>query len=251
MRQEHLKDKLFRTLAAGKEKRHFSRPPVLVGGAPRSGTTWLLAILEAHPHIWAVPKETNAFRTWAGGMPLKRYRVYKELLKASVPKSAHRWCEKTPCHVRFLPEIRAYFQGEFRFIHIIRDGRDVITSKLPGHGDGYFVSPQQWIKDVSAGLTHAEEAEVLSIKYEDLVEDHEASLRRICTFLDEPPLPEFLNWFQHATKRDDKAWETGLKAKYSHAVGRWKKPEHQARIAEAMLIPEFVALLEKLAYLRD
>jgi hypothetical protein len=248
MRKEHLKDILFRTLAAGKEKRHFSRPPVLVGGAPRSGTTWLLAMLEAHPHIWAVPKETNAFRSWEQGMPLKRYRVYKELLKAKVKPSAHRWCEKTPCHVRFIPEIRAYFKNEFRFIHIIRDGRDVITSKLPGHEARYFVSPQQWIQDVSAGLAHANEAEVLSIKYEELVEDHEASLHRICDFLDEPALPEFLNWFQHATKRNDKAWETGLKAKYSHAVGRWKKPEHQARIEEAMANPEFADLLAKLGY---
>lgn len=251
MRPELLKDKLFRTLAAGKEKRSFSRPPVLIGGAPRSGTTWLLAILEAHPHIWAVPKETNAFHTWEDGMPLKRYRVYKELFKARVPASAHRWCEKTPCHVRFLPEIRNYFEGEFRFIHIIRDGRDVITSKLPGHGDRYFVSPQQWIKDVTAGLAHAQEADVLRLRYEDLVENHEESLLCICDFLGEPPLPQFLNWFQHATKRDDKAWETGLKAKYSHAVGRWRKPEHQARIAEAMLIPEFAELLERLEYSMD
>jgi len=222
---------------------------VLIGGAPRSGTTWLLAILAAHPHLWAVPHETNAFRTWRGGIPGKRYRIYKELWRARVPETAHRWCEKTPCHVRFLPQIDAYFAGEFRFIHIIRDGRDVITSHLPGQADRYFVSPAQWVQDVQAGLlAYTGRGPVLHLKYEELVTDHAASLRRICDFLDEPLLPEFEQWYLHSPKRNDKAWEGGLQEKYASSIGRGQQPAHQARLTEAMAEPGFADLLQKLGY---
>jgi hypothetical protein len=246
-----LKDHFFRLLALRKEQRLFSRSPVLVGGAPRSGTTWLLAILAAHPHLWAVPYETNAFRTWEGGVPGKRYRIYKELWKAQVPASAHRWCEKTPCHVRFLPQIHDYFAGKYRFIHIIRDGRDVITSRLPGQEGRYFVSPEQWMQDVRAGLQHEQQPQVMNLKYEELVTQHEPSLRKICDFLDEPFLPEFQHWHQHSPKRTDKAWASSLQQKYTDSVGRWRQPQHEDRIREAMKVPGFKELLARLAYLQE
>jgi hypothetical protein len=69
--------------------------PVIIGGCGRSGTTLLSAMIDAHPLFFCGPES--------------------------------RWSEKTPGNVRVLDRIFEYFPRA-RFIHVIRDGRDVVCS---------------------------------------------------------------------------------------------------------------------------
>jgi hypothetical protein len=126
-------------------------------GSRRSGTYWLQRIVTAHPEVAAVTSETHLF---AGGIaPLfegfqhslrssaKVGEVYVEreaaldatrdlcdvVFAGAVEPGAARIAERTPLHVFHLELIGAIYP-DARFVHIIRDGRDVARS----------IAEQQW-----------------------------------------------------------------------------------------------------------
>ena len=125
---------------------------VFVVGAPRSGTTWLQAMLGAHPSVATGP-ETHFFKAFSGvgelyeerlprlvGLreylePTEFYATLGDLfhrVASKIPEPAgpsRIFLEKTPehCHhteliLRCLPEAR--------FIHLLRDGRHAIASLM-------------------------------------------------------------------------------------------------------------------------
>lgn len=79
-----------------------------------------------------------------------------------------------------------------RFIHIIRDGRDVAASQITEHsGWGYgdiSEAATKWVKIIEMARQNAERhaAPMLEIRYEDLILDSESTLRRTMEFLGEP-----------------------------------------------------------------
>jgi hypothetical protein len=142
-------------------------PPMpFVVGVPRSGTTLLRLMLDAHPDV-AIPAETGFLLTIvnrppsAGPLsPLELHRLvthapnwqdvalgeqaYLEALTSLHPYSVSdglrafyrlyagkfgkpRWGEKTPSNLERLQAI-AHILPEAHFIHIVRDGRDVALS---------------------------------------------------------------------------------------------------------------------------
>jgi hypothetical protein len=93
--------------------------------------------------------------------------------------------EKTPADATHMPRI-ASFLPEARFIHIVRDPRDVVLSLAKtSAGAGVQSSAQTWVDMIGAaraasrGLDHYHE-----LRYEDLLDDPERKLREICAFLD-------------------------------------------------------------------
>lgn len=136
------------------------RPPVFLVGAPRSGTTWLQAMLAAHPGI-ASPPETDLYNRylapwadlWAlqaqrqandhGGRPNKglpavltsdeldeQLRAVARAVHAAVLRakpSAELVVEKHPSYSVHLPLILR-LHPEAPVIHLVRDGRDVAAS---------------------------------------------------------------------------------------------------------------------------
>ena len=93
--------------------------------------------------------------------------------------------EKTPADTHCMPQIEAYLP-ESRFIHIVRDPRDVVLSlRRTTAGRSVERTAQVWVDMVSAArasaisVTHYHE-----IRYEDLVLEPEAQLRKVCDFLE-------------------------------------------------------------------
>jgi hypothetical protein len=131
-----------------------------VGGAPRSGTTWLQLLLDSHPNIscrgeglfmkhLAAPLD-RMIAEWRAGLDDKNRTLFRDavgyplpdaddadlplgaaILRALARQRAGKEClaigEKTPENVVFFPRLKRLFPAA-KFIGIARDPRDVLTS---------------------------------------------------------------------------------------------------------------------------
>jgi hypothetical protein len=127
--------------------------------------------------------------------------IVEGLMRAWIRRQGKsRWGEKTPHHTLWWRTILAGFP-DLQVIHLIRDGRDVALSyrSAPfGPKHAYHLA-RHWVRYVSA----AEEAQAalgerafLPVRYEDLVAEPEAELRRICAFLKEEFTPAMLEFYR-------------------------------------------------------
>jgi len=136
--------------------------PLFVCGSPKSGTTWLQKILDAHPAIACageghfveqiVSPMVRMLREYNGKLRQVEERVYQgrapyqqlsdgeivrmvrqivsQLMMRQTPPEGVAWLgDKTPRYTDGLNELRALFPSA-RIVHIVRDPRDVAVSRL-------------------------------------------------------------------------------------------------------------------------
>jgi hypothetical protein len=215
----------------------FNREPVIICGCGRSGTSLLLAILDAHPHIKGIDYETNIF-VWKryfrspriNGF-IHRLRIFNQLIRDNIKPSARRWCEKTPRNVLYLEQILKELNEKVKIIHIIRDGRDVCTSYHPTT-KGYHVPIYRWIQDVDAGLAFADHPKVLTMRYENLVQKFDETIRVILDFLNEPYTGDLISFHKTSQINDHSAWFNGIRPLDTTSIGKWKRKEHEERMRD-------------------
>ncbi|MBT9317471.1 sulfotransferase family protein [Leptothoe spongobia] len=186
-----------------------SQPYFLVG-AERSGTTLLRLMLNYHPKVtWCNEFEYAVDRIGQDGWPnlnkyydwLETHRIfqdshfeidtsltypqlvnsflYQRLIrddKSIVGATVHRHFERLP---KIWPNAR--------YIHIIRDGRDVARSCIGmGWAGNVWCGVERWIsaekiwEEFSQQLAPEQKLEVV---YEDLIVNYVDTLKRICSFL--------------------------------------------------------------------
>jgi hypothetical protein len=105
-----------------------------------------------------------------------------------------RWGDKTPLYMQYLPMLERLFPAA-RYVHLVRDGRDAALSFLSvpagimtegwGHPRDAAGFACQWATEVRAARAlgvRAGPGRYLEVRYEALVADPEAELRRICSF---------------------------------------------------------------------
>jgi hypothetical protein len=207
-------------------------PAPFVVGVGRSGTTLLRLMLDAHPHL-AIGPETQFVadliglddpvdaiinsRTWgdfgldpdefarrASGQDLAGVlRAFYGLYAESRGKP--RWGEKTPGYVRSMDSIAAVLP-EARFIHLIRDGRDVALSRRArgmGADKPMAKTANLWRRRIEDARKQAKglEGRYLELRYEDLVADPEPELRRICELIELDFDPAMLRHDEGASDR--------------------------------------------------
>jgi len=185
---------------------------VFVVGAQRSGTTWVQAMLGAHPAV-AAPQEVGLFHRvlgpWADGFEREvataaaggrerrviglacvltraeldrvQRRVLDDVSDAArrLKPGASVLVEKTPDNALHIDLIRR-LRPEARFIHVIRDGRDVASSLLAARTSwGGVWAPrdvqqaaERWRQYV-AGAMRARAAGdgYIEVRYEDLLDE--------------------------------------------------------------------------------
>src|SRR5262245_14756673 len=97
------------------------------------------------------------------------------------------WVDHTPANVRHAATLFDLFP-DARLIHLIRDGRAVAASVLPLDWGPNRIdrAAHEWVEMVGHGL--AAEARfgpsrVARVRYEDLLQEPEVTLRRVCEFL--------------------------------------------------------------------
>jgi hypothetical protein len=220
-----------------------AEPPMpIVVGVGRSGTTLVRLMLDAHPSL-AIPAETHflpALADLAFEGTDSRRRVFEVItgfetwpdldtavdeldaaLAAVEPFDAAagarafyalyarrhgktRYGDKSPPYCVEMPRI-ARLLPEARFIHVIRDGRDVALSVRP-----LWFSPGKTITEIArdwAGRIRAARAQAaarayyLEVRFEDLVRDARTVLARICRFVDIDPHPSMERYFETARSR--------------------------------------------------
>ena len=188
-------------------------------GARRSETLWLQRIVAAHPDVTALPSETHLFS--AGIAPLmERFQhaaraspqigaVYADratLIHAVrdlcdvvfadlVQSESGRVAERTPQHARHLDLIYEIYP-DARFVHIIRDGRDVARSIVArGWGpSGIADAAREWRTTVaSARAARIPADRYLEVRYERLLADPESEIRSLYEWLSLPVASEVLD----------------------------------------------------------
>lgn len=102
-----------------------------------------------------------------------------------------RWGDKTPWYLRHMPMILEMYPNA-QFIHIIRDGRDVALSLFNRHYDfgiyNIYVAAEYWVTCLERGQelgAQLEPSVYREVRYEDLLEKPEETVRRICDFIGE------------------------------------------------------------------
>lgn len=181
--------------------------PVFVVGWVRSGTTWVYDALTAHPRVGGVLESWMFTKTYGVQGPLKdfhwkpdpagtaqglgrittRERAFAELRKltsgwlaAGLEPGDRFLVEKSPSHLFAMPLI-AELYPDARFVHIVRDARDVAVSVraasatwAPAWGSGFASSlrgsAQAWNRAALEGCRNAAALgeRCLQIRYEDL-----------------------------------------------------------------------------------
>ena len=216
-------------------------PAPFIVGASRSGTTLLRLMLDAHPDL-AIPPETHFFPkvAWTGDGTLQPAENFLDCLTTNRYWGDHHFVEhqlrervmsldpfdlgsalrcfyglyaeqfgkrrfgdKTPYYLFHMTLIQASLP-EARFLHIVRDGRDVALSVK-----GQWWGPQSvaqsalwWAQRIRAARLQARQVRsCLEIRYEDLVREPEQSMKKICGFLDLPWHAGVLEYHRHAADR--------------------------------------------------
>lgn len=234
-------------------------PAPFVVGLTRSGTTLLRMMLDAHPEL-AVPPETHFVpdvikavrdgggvegalaamtgnRTWGdfgisedemrpalvGLEPLDEAAAVRAFFRKYADKQGKpRWGDKTPAYMLSVRRIGRTLP-EARFIHLIRDGRDVALSQTARAINEQPPPPEQaarWVKRIRKSREQAETLKgprYVEARYEDLVRDPEPTLRRICEFIELDFDPAMLTYYERAAERlAEMAGE--LRAEGTHAT---------------------------------
>jgi hypothetical protein len=212
-----------------------------VVGVNRSGTTLLRMMLDAHPQL-TMPPETHFVpelidvaeaggatpedlletitkqREWGDfGLTekqlLEAFRAIEPLNAGDALRAFYslyaervgkpRWGEKTPIYVKSIRKIGGALP-EARFLHVIRDGRDVALSIRDRAVKDHPIPKiaERWVRRIgqarrqSRHVAHYEE-----IRYEQLVLETEPTLRGVCEFFGLPWDDAVLDYHRRSGER--------------------------------------------------
>jgi hypothetical protein len=260
--------------------------PIFIGGVGRSGTTLMRVLLDAHPRICcgpelkALPQISELFQSFLGGerrmeaygispADLQGYfRQFVDSLTGNFRRSSGkpRWAEKTPNNVRHMATLGTIFP-DARFIHMVRDGRDVACSLVTmnwrdirtGEKLSYtqnIASAAGYWQNIVRHAWHQASLPILrnrviQVPYEGMVRNVEGVMRPLLQFLGEQWDPAILE----AHKKDrshephESSSEQATRPVYDTAIGRWKRDMSPAdKIA---FKAEAQPLLEQMGYATD
>ncbi len=260
--------------------------PIVLGGCGRSGTTLLRLMLDSHRRICCGP-ESSLFRRRAVDTRWLAWRFdfdhaeVRALYEAARSRPAFieafaalcmrkagkaRWAEKTPRNISRLADIFRWFP-EARFVHVLRDGRDVACSLRthPRHRvvDGKLVPTgirrpiagcaRRWVRDIESSRRWWGDPRFMTVRYEDLVRDPRPALERLMAFVGEDWDEAMLEHAEAGSPfRDETRFAQNpeaLGAVNTASLSRWQRDldDRDRRIVKRIAGP----LLIELGYAKD
>ncbi|MEO5812011.1 MAG: sulfotransferase [Rhodanobacter sp.] len=251
------------------------RSPVFIVGFPRSGTTLLEQMLDAHPDFQSM--DERAFiheliermelvgQSYPAGLSslteaeVEQLRdVYQRLVNHVLPNlGARRLVDKNPLNMLCLPMIMRLFP-QARIILCVRHPCDVLLScsmqpfrspafmvlcsSLQRLADGYARAFAQWFADVDAFAPH-----VLEWRYESVVSQFDEQAERLGQFLDMTEVSPMRSFAEHARNRrfiSTPSYAQVTEGVHRNAVGRWQNYREQF----APVLPVLQPWLDRLGY---
>ncbi len=261
--------------------------PVFIGGAPRSGLTFLRLLLDAHPSISCGPDTGHValtmtaknFEETLGGLHRDHFLLEPEAVRmnfahaVSAPMNKRaktlgkrRWADKTAFNVLVFEQLARLFPTA-QFIHVVRDGRDLAASLLErgwrsptGVLFDQCASPagaaRYWAQLVSLGLKTEDDpalaGRILRVRYEDLCERPEKAVRAVCDFLSEEFEPGMLRLEMRNQALAGMELDTPDRLRRPvnmEAVGRWRRDLR--REDAATIRKAYAPIFDKLGYSRE
>jgi hypothetical protein len=254
-------------------------PPFFIVGSARSGTTLLRLILNAHPRVTVPPESRFITELWDGRdevfvedllaslaanerfqmwrIPIAAVREelgpaqrapYAEVMAAAYQAYAHsqgktRWGDKTPRYIEHIP-LLARMWPRARFVHLVRDGRNVALSyaDVPFGPKTVAAAAALWATRVMAGIRAGRSlgpGRYLEIRYEDLVEDPQRELKSICDFLGlqyDPAMLDYTATAPHDALPRATHYNPRLMQPLLRHVRSWERhmPDRQVEVFEAV-----------------
>ncbi|MGY5885777.1 sulfotransferase family protein [Modestobacter lacusdianchii] len=262
---------------------------LFVVGCPRSGTTLLQSFLAAHPGVHSSPETHFFYRLQAGGARAGQGLISPELAAdlpqvagflgrpeltwpapPTVPATARTfvatadavaraegatgWVEKTPANLYAIDLIEQLVPGA-RFLHILRDGADVVTSLCAvagGWGSTYSVDQalELWTECVEITAAHRDRPGHHVVSYAELAQHPERTLRSACAAVGLDYSPAMVDGRAAAARaliKDFEHWKGDnvgpLRYRPRERFARAFDPETRRRIEErvaAVQLPETV-----------
>lgn len=257
---------------AGQADATIRRPTALLAGFPRTGTTLLEQVLDAHPELtsseelevfsrdifpglWRSGPESKptieAFNTLPADKWLtlrERYlRTMEEVRDEKLGTRLH--LDKNPTLTPLIPAFRRLFP-EAVILFALRDPRDVVLScflrYLPLNTNSVWFltlerTAQRYAHDMEAWLSLRDKLNGgwLEVRYEDVVADTEAQARRclIALGLDwNPSVLDYRARLEHKPVTSP-TYEAVTKPIYKTAIGRWQNYERYLQPVLGILEP--------------
>lgn len=158
-----------------------------------------------HFKLWGIPEETVRRRVDALDAPHFADVVEAVFLAYADHHGKTRWGDKTPIYVLSLPLLSGLFPRA-RFVHLIRDGRDVALSYLsvPWGPTTIWQAAHKWRRDVTGGRRDGRAlgtAKYVEVRYEELVLSPREVLKRVCAFAGLGFAEEMLDYHRDAMAR--------------------------------------------------
>lgn len=254
---------------------------VFLVGCPRSGTTLLQSLLAAHSRIFSFPethffeylfyeKKLLSFWGLANWRARSRWnRILDELehpeMQAKLPKLSlfvrqfsrayidtldtlalnqgkKIWLDKTPGNLRHIDQIDGLVRNA-RFIHILRDGADVVASlrEVTGQypdvwGGEWSIEKcvQRWQQDIKLSNMYSTRRNHVLIHYENLVAETKDVLKGLCEFIKVPFEEQMLLNYSTASKQiilKNEPWKstTGQPIRSTHDTKFYKLFDEEQR----------------------
>lgn len=178
------------------------------------------------------------------------FRATFDYLTARAGKT--RWIEKTPQHVFLVGEI-LHSVPAAQFVEILRDPRDILASKKKRTRSVRATDPAErrvrqlervydpfwdaleWRFAVRAGqrARAAFPDRLYTVRYEDLVQQPEATIQGVCAFLGLDFVPQMLDVRWWNTAEGDRSDRKGI---VSDALGRWAQTLSPAEVGLAQRV---------------
>lgn len=242
---------------------------VFAGGVPRSGLTLLRAIMDAHPDIFCGPDsgvvpglamQWGNFSTELGDLHQQDFdlapsavrdnfaeTIARILTKPLSMGKARLVIEKNPLNILAFKELAELFPSA-KFIHVARDGRDVVASLLerswrdPATGAPYAhvndagAAAEYWSGLCQIGLQAEaalnDESRFFTLPYELLVEEPALTLETLCDFLNVPFTPDILKFYERPIRLvgiEQDSRERLRQPITPDRIGRWRSALTQAQ----------------------